>query len=178
VTPSTLIRPEQPTDQARVAEIVRLAFGQENEARLVAALRELPGFDPLLSLVAVQDLELVGHILFTPVAIVRDDAAPIAALALAPFAVRPSHQRTGIGSQLVRAGLAACRRRSERLVIVVGHPDYYPRFGFRPARPFGLEVTIAVRDEAFMVCDLAQDVASPRDSARGMVQYPAPFFDN
>ena len=140
-------------------------------------LRQLVSFDPLLSLVAVQDHKVVGHILFTPVAIRRDDAAPVPALALAPLAVLPRHQRTGIGSCLVRQGLTACRRRNERLVIVVGHPDYYPRFGFQPARPLGLEVPFAVSDEAFMVCDLADDCDRlTHEAAHGMVQYPLPFL--
>jgi putative acetyltransferase len=177
VTPAAQIRPERPKDHAAIGDVTQLAFGQGHEARLVAALRGLPGFDPLLSLVAIASEEVVGHILFTPVSIVREDAAPVAGWALAPLAVRPSHQRTGIGAQLVRAGLAVCRRKPARLVIVVGHPGYYPRFGFQPARAFGLEVPFAVRDESFMVCDLAQDAASQRDSWRGMVQYPAPFFD-
>jgi putative acetyltransferase len=178
---ATIVRPEQPQDVADVYEIIRLAFGQEAEARLVHDLRELTGFDPLLSLVAVRDHELLGHILFTPIAILRDGATPLPALALAPIAVLPQHQRAGIGSLLVREGLAACRQRSERLVIVVGHPDYYPRFGFRPARPLGIEVPFAVPDGTFLVCDLARDSASAnepsssQDSVGGMVQYPPPF---
>ncbi|HEY1601433.1 MAG TPA: N-acetyltransferase [Pirellulales bacterium] len=179
---STIVRPEQSQDFADINEVTRLAFGQEAEARLVRELRACSGFDPLLSLVAVRDHELLGHILFTPVEIQRDGAAPLAALALAPLSVLPQHQRAGVGSLLVRKGLTACRRRSERLVIVVGHPDYYPRFGFRPARPLGLEVPFAVPDEAFLVCDLARDSAAGNvpelapDFVVGLVQYPPPFL--
>ena len=169
-------RPETAADHDAIENVVRSAFGRQSEARLVAALRALADFDPELSLVAVAGGTVVGHILFTPVSVLRAGESPVAALALAPLAVLPGLQRRGIGSVLVRDGLQACRQRGHELVIVVGHPSYYPRFGFVPARARGLEVPFAVRDEAFMLCELGGKSASARPHVRGMVQYPAPFL--
>jgi putative acetyltransferase len=128
--------------------------------------------------VATQQDHIVGHILFTPVAIVREHATPVPALALAPLAVLPTHQRAGVGSLLVRTGLAECQRIGpEQTVIVVGHANYYPRFGFRPARPLGLEIPFAADDDAFMVRNVEEVASEASTGLRGMVQYPQPFFD-
>ena len=97
---------------------------------------------------------------------------PVSALALAPMAVRPEFQRQGIGSELVRRGLEACKVASHRIIIVVGHPGYYPRFGFTPARAKGLEAPFQVSDEAFMVAAL---VPGALDGISGMVRYPPVF---
>jgi putative acetyltransferase len=171
------IRDELPADYAEIAAIVSAAFGREDEARLIAELRQWPGFDPALSLVAIADGALVGHILFTDITVRQSSGNTLPAVALAPVAVRPEWQRTGVGSRLISAGLTACRERGDRLVIVVGHAAYYPRFGFRPARARGLEAPFPVNDASFMVCELAPSAASakPVDIA-GMVEYPAPFL--
>ncbi len=172
-----VLRPEQPDDHAAIAEVHRSAFGQENEARLVAALRDAEGFDPQLSLVALRGDAVVGHILFSPIHIERDgnDVPAIArALALAPMAVRPAYQRQGIGSALVRAGLKACGCAGYRMVVVLGHADYYPRFGFTPAGQRGVRAPFEVPDEAFMVLSL---VDGGLDDVAGIVRYPAPFSD-
>ena len=174
-----VIRSEQAADHAAIAEVNREAFGQEGEPRLVAALRDAEGFDPQLSLVALRDGVVVGHILFSPIDIVRDggDLPAIAlapAVALAPMAVRPAYQRQGIGSALVRAGLEACRRAGHRIVVVLGHAEYYPRFGFTPAGQRGVRAPFEVPDEAFMVLSL---VDGGLDDVAGVVQYPAPFSD-
>ncbi len=168
-----VIRSEQSDDHAAIAEVNREAFGQENEARLVAALREAEGFDPQLSLVALRDDAVVGHILFSPIDIVRD-SGDVPALALAPMAVRPEFQRQGIGSALVRAGLKACSRAGYRMVVVLGHSDYYPRFGFTPASERGVRAPFEVPDEAFMVLSL---VDGGLDDVAGIVRYPAAFSD-
>ncbi len=165
------VRRECPRDYGAIEEVNRAAFGQDNEARLVARLRQLAGFDPGLSLVAVRDDVVVGHILFSPIVIASEaDEGP--ALALAPMAVLPVLQRTGIGSQLVREGLTACRRAGHRIVIVIGHPEYYPRFGFTRAGPLGLRAPFPVPDEAFMTLAL---VPGGLDGVRGTVRYPPPF---
>jgi putative acetyltransferase len=167
-----VIRSEEPGDCAGIDEVTRLAFGRPHEAQLIALLRQEGGFDAELSLVAVSGDTITGHILFTPVQIVQEHGAATRALALAPMAVRSEWQNQGIGSRLVREGLEACRRRGHKLVVVVGHPAYYPRFGFTPARPLGLEAPFEVPDAAFLVCPLA---AGALDDICGLVQYPPPF---
>ena len=149
------IRPEEPEDNAAIHQVHTLAFGQPNEADLVDALRRNGGLT--ISLVAVQDSRIVGHIAFSPVTI-TSDPAPIAALGLAPMAVLPEYQRMGIGSQLVEAGLNACRSTDYGIVIVLGHPHYYPRFGFAPAKPYGIVWEHDVPDEVFMVQEIKAGV--------------------
>jgi putative acetyltransferase len=174
------VRTELPGDFAEISAVVASAFEREEEARLVEALRELPGFDPRLSLVAVDSRsaaeQIIGHILFTDILIRRVNESAVRAVALAPVAVVPDWQRRGIGSRLTAAGLAACRARGDRWVIVVGHADFYPRFGFRSARARGLEVPFPVEDASFMVCDLASDASDSSTSIAGMVEYPPPFL--
>ncbi|HVR71924.1 MAG TPA: N-acetyltransferase, partial [Vicinamibacteria bacterium] len=120
MTASTRIRAEEPGDHAAVFRVNAEAFGQEVEARLVDALRGSSAFIPELSLVAVRDGEVAGHILFSRISISGSTSA--SALALAPMAVLPACQRLGIGSALVRQGLAEAARLGHGAVIVVGHP--------------------------------------------------------
>jgi putative acetyltransferase len=167
------IRPETVEDYAAIHEVNALAFGREVEPRLVEALRGLPDFIPELSLVAVQTGRVVGHILFSRVVIETKDG-PVPALALAPMAVRPELQNQGIGSELVRDGLERCRSLGHRIVVVVGHPAYYPRFGFSPATARGLEAPFPVPDEAFLVLEL---VPGGLGGIAGVVQYPPPFSE-
>ena len=148
-----------------------LAFGREVESRLVEALRESPEFIPELSRVAVEAGQVVGHILFSPMVIETKDGA-VPALALATLAVRPESQNQGIGSELVLDGLERCRSLGHRIVVVIGHPAYYPRFGFSPARARGLEVPFPVPDEAFLALEL---VPGALDGVAGIVRHPAPF---
>jgi putative acetyltransferase len=142
------IRPEKPDDVAAVRRVNEAAFGQGAEADLVDKLREADV--DLVSLVA--DLDgIVGHILFTPV-VVEDAGRRVVGTGLAPMAVLPSHQRQGIGSQLVTRGLAILEERGCPFVVVVGHPEYYPRFGFEPASRHGLRSQWeGIPDAAFMV---------------------------
>ena len=130
----TTIRPERPEDASRVRHVNELAFGQPAEADLVEKLRQ--ACSDALSLVA-EDGAIVGHILFTPV-IIEETGKHLLGMGLAPMAVRPDRQRQGIGSQLVRRGLDILRERGCPFVVVVGHPEYYPRFGFEPASKRGL----------------------------------------
>jgi putative acetyltransferase len=167
----TTIHPETAEDYAAIREVNALAFGREVEAVLVEALRESPDFIPELSLVAVEAGRLVGHILFSPLVIETKDG-PVPALTLAPLAVRPELQNQGIGSELVRDGLERCRSLGHRIVVVVGHPAYYPRFGFSPAGARGLEAPFPVPDEAFMVLEL---VSGALEGVAGIVKYPPPF---
>jgi len=167
------IRPETAEDHAAIREVNTLAFGREVEARLVENLRRLPDFIPELSLVGIEAGQVVGHILFSPLVIETQEGA-VTALALAVLAVRPELQNQGIGSELVRDGLEECRRLGHKTVVVVGHPEYYPRFGFSSARAKGLEAPFPVPDEAFMVLEL---VPGALDGVGGTVKYPPPFSD-
>lgn len=145
------IRIERPEDAALVRHVNELAFGQPLEARLVEKLRQ--ACTDSLSLVA-EDGDVVGHILFTPV-VVESSGRRIVGMGLAPMAVRPERQREGIGSQLVRRGLDMLREGGCPFVVVVGHPEYYPRFGFEPASTHGLASQWeGIPDAAFMVATL------------------------
>ena len=167
------IRPEQPADHEQVFHVNELAFGQPDEARLVQALRRSPAFIPELSLVAVEDDRVVGHILFSRIA-VRSGTAAHEALALAPMAVLPARQRVGVGSSLVKRGLADARRLGHGVVILVGHPEYYPRFGFVPGEPLGIRPPFEVSPGAFMVLELQPNALA---GIRGEVEYPPEFAE-
>lgn len=151
-------------------EVNERAFGQVAEAKLVEALRRTA--DPQLSLVAETEGQIIGHIFFSPVELEPARGA-VAAMGLAPMAVLPEHQRRGVGSMLVRKGLQACKQRGVRAVVVLGHPKYYPRFGFKPAREFGLQCEYDVPAEAFMVMELKPGALAGRRS--GTVKYHAAF---
>ena len=165
------IRPERPADHEQVFRVNELAFGQPAEARLVEALRRSPAFIPDLSLIAIEDGPVVGHILFSRVAL-RSETRVQKALALAPMSVVPARQRAGIGSSLVTRGLADARRLGHSIVIVVGHPEYYPRFGFMPGQPLGIRPPFEVSPGAFMVLELRPNALA---GVRGEVQYPPEF---
>ncbi len=144
------VRPERDGDAPAIRGVNLAAFGQPAEADLVDALRRNRAV--LLSMIAELDGELVGHILFSPVVIDRP-GSQVAAVGLAPMAVAPGHQRAGIGSRLVRAGLDALRDAGQRAVVVVGHPGYYPRFGFIPGADRGVRWEHG-HDDAFFVLEL------------------------
>lgn len=166
------IRPERPGDEAAIYEVNRLAFNGEAEPKLVDAIRASDGFIPELSLVAEQAGRIVGHVLFSRAAI-RTKAGAIPVLVLAPIAVLPELQNRGIGSKLIEAGLERARELGEQIVVLVGHPWYYPRFGFRPARPLGIDYPTSIREEAFMVLGLTPGAL---EGVRGTVAFP-PAFD-
>jgi putative acetyltransferase len=166
---TSLIRPEQPGDARAIADINDRAFGGADESKLVESIRR-SGY-PVISLVAEIDGLPAGHILFSPVTVDVPDP-PVAALGLAPMAVLPDYQRQGIGSKLVEAGLNECRRRGCEVVIVLGHTDYYPRFGFRPARLLGLHTEYPDTGDAFMAIELKAGVLAGRT---GLARYLPEF---
>ena len=143
------IRQEQPDDIAAVRAVNESAFDQPTEATIVDSIRA--ACPDSVSLVAVEGNRIVGHILFSPV-FVSGGNGSVQAMGLGPMAVAPERQRQGIGSLLVQAGIDAMRKQNCPFVIVLGHPEYYPRFGFVPASRHGLFCQWeGVPDEAFMV---------------------------
>src|SRR5262249_15864834 len=146
----------------------RQAFGGADEGRLVDALYE--GGYQRVSLVAEVGGEVVGVIVFSELAIVTERAS-IPGLALAPLAVLPSHQRRGVGSMLVIEGLRVCREHGHAIVIVVGHPEYYPRFGFSAACALPLKCRFG-SGPSFMALALADGAL---DNVSGEVRYATPF---
>jgi len=167
---NVVIRPETAADHEAIRHVNRLAFGQDAESRLVDALRE--GGYIRLSLVAESDGQIVGHLLFSDLPI-NTGAGTVPALSLAPMAILPAYQRQGVGSALVQRGLKACRDQGHRIVIVLGHPEFYPRFGFSAklaeplSSPFG-------GGEAWMALELIPGALA---GVAGKVQYPPPFSE-
>ncbi len=168
MSPALHIRAALPADRAAVRAVHEAAFETPGEADLVERLCRSP--DPIVSLVAQDEGALVGHILFSPVTL--GARADLRLMGLAPMAVLPARQRQGIGSALVRAGLQRCRASGCDAVVVLGHPGFYPRFGFVPAAGFGIGCEYEVPDDAFMLLELAP--GSLRD-AHGTVRYHAAF---
>jgi putative acetyltransferase len=143
-----ILRLETPADQDAIDRVHQQAFGRPGEAALVRALRREA--KPFLGLLAELEGRVLGHVVFSPVSI--EGGSP-PALGLGPLAVEPGRQRAGIGSALVREGLRRCAALA-KIVVVLGHADYYPRFGFRPASPLGLRYRSEVFDPSFFVLEL------------------------
>ena len=169
--PAMVVRAESTKDKAAISRVHGLAFGRPTEANIVEAMRLSPHFIPALSLVAVDGAEIVGHILLSRITI-KGETAEYSALSLAPMAVAPNQQRHGIGSLLVRTALRRAAELGHRLVIVLGHVDYYPRFGFVRASTLGITPPFVAPDDAFMACLL---VPGEGGSIRGQVQFPPEF---
>lgn len=161
------IRHEEPADRAAVHAVNVAAFERSAEADLVDHLRDQAS--PIVTLVAERDGDIVGHILFTPVT-VDGDGDSWAAMALGPMAVRPDVQRQGVGRALVKEGLRRCKELNVPAVFVLGHPDYYPRFGFEPASRHGCRCQWDVPDDVFMV-----RLLRGHNTAGGLVQYHKAF---
>ena len=163
------IRPEIPEDAESIRYVNEQAFSQKNEAKLIEKLRNRGVLT--LSLVALQDDQIVGHIAFSP-AVIESECFTFGAIALAPMAVLPAYQRRGIGSLMIWAGLEECRRLGHEIVVVVGHPDYYPRFGFTPAKPKGISCEFEVPEEAWMILELREGALAGR---RGITRFQPEF---
>jgi putative acetyltransferase len=145
------------------------AFGGDTEADLVDRLRTTGSL--ILSLVAIEGQEVIGHVDFSPVRI-DSTSGTKEAVGLGPLAVRPPYQRRGIGSELVRAALADLRKAGHGLVVVLGHPDYYPRFGFVPAKNHGVRWEHDAPSEAFMVKEL---ITGTLQGVMGIAQFRPEF---
>ena len=163
-----IIRPEQPEDIPAIRDVNQSAFEAVTEADLVDILRQQARL--IVSLVAVSSDAVVGHILFSPVTLSSHPDLEI--MGLAPMSVVPGMQRRRIGSDLVRAGLEQCRRLGSVAVVVLGHPGYYPRFGFTPASGFGLTSEYDVPDDVFMALELEAGALRGR---HGTIRYHPAF---
>lgn len=154
------IRPSTEQDLEAVLSVEREAFGSNDEAELVDNLLRDPTAQPLISLLAFVDDRPAGHILFTKIGLAGPDVAPQAML-LAPLAVIPEFQKMGIGGALIKEALRIATEQGAELVFVLGHPDYYPRSGFRPAGQFGLEAPYPIPAKnagAWMVIETKPDL--------------------
>jgi putative acetyltransferase len=165
-----IIREERQGDVEHIRAVNLAAFETTTEADLVNALRERA--TQLVSLVAEDDAKIIGHILFSPVTLANEPGLIL--MGLGPMAVVPSRQRQGVGSSLVREGLERCRQLNAAAVLVLGHPEYYPRFGFSPASRLSLRSEYDVPDEVFMVRELRDGALS---GLSGTIRYHPIFGD-
>jgi putative acetyltransferase len=163
-----LVRDEKERDRTAVHALNASAFETSAEAELVDALREQAR--PVISLVAEHTDAVVGHIMFSPVSLSGHTDLKI--MGLAPMAVAPEYQRQGIGSALVRAGLDRCKELGFGAVVVLGHPEYYPRFGFSSAKRFDIGCEYEVPEEVFMVMELQPGYLRGNS---GIIKYHAAF---
>ena len=165
------VRPERPEDADAVRRVVTQAFDRPDEAAIVDALRESGVVT--LALVAEAEGQLVGHIAFSPVSIATEQGQVLVeeqqgVVGLAPVSVVPPYQGRGIGGRLIEEGLSRLRAAGHGAVVLLGHPNYYPRFGFRPAAERGLRWEIPCPPEAFMVQELRPGVLP---EGGGVVRY-------
>ncbi len=165
------IQPESPFDWQTVHEVHDIAFGQTDEGNLVDKLRENRLFNPDLSIVAEEDGIIVGHILLFPI-FIKDGSKKHPSLALAPMSVLPSHQKQGIGTKLVNAGFKAAQTAGFKSVIVLGHPEYYSRFGFVPASDFGITPPDKTWKKSFFAKELVPGALA---KVKGEAIYPKEF---
>ena len=171
------IRPEVPADFSAIREMLVMAFSQEVPtdvvATLVENLRGSPGYDPELALVAEQDGAVIGHVMFTRIQI-ETGTGNTPAMTLAPLAVHPTWQLQSVGSLLVRHGLKLCYHLGHRIMTVIGHSTYYPKFGFVQAGPLGIAMNHGRLEESKMVFGLTPDAL---DGLTSIVRLPSLFDD-
>lgn len=175
-----IIRKEEAKDYEAVEKVVQRAFepvefSDKKEHELVARIRTSEAFIPELSLVAMnlENEEIIGHILFSKIKIVGEGKTA-ESLALAPVSVLPAYQNKGIGRRLIEEGIQAARELGYGSVIVLGHPEYYPKFGFKKASVWGIKAPFEVPDDAFMALELIEN--SLKDQS-GVVEYSKAFFE-
>lgn len=169
-----IIRTECEKDYNDVFKLNYEAFrNREDEPKLIERIRLSPQFIPDLSIVAEKNGEIVGHILLSKAEVINDDCNH-EVIVLAPIAVKPSLQKQGIGGLLIQEGLNRCKDLGYGMVLLIGHPTYYPKFGFKPARGFGLELKqFKVSYEVFMVCEI---IEGELGKIKGELRYPETFF--
>jgi predicted N-acetyltransferase YhbS len=173
MTEQIKLRQETQEDFKDVFDLNHIAFGQENEARLIDALRKnTKAFVPELSIVATKNNKVVGHILFTKIKIKDDNGNLNESLGLAPMAVRPEFQKFGIGGQLIKRGFEVANELGFKSVIVLGHEHYYPKFGFQPANKWNIKAPFDIPPNVFMAIELAPDGLK---NISGTAVYPKEF---
>ncbi|MEV5111116.1 N-acetyltransferase [Bacillus sp. LBA3-1-1.1] len=171
------IRQEQKNDYSKTEEVVKQAFLNEEfsdktEHELVKRIRKCDAFIPELSLVAV-DEGIVGHILLSKISI-EQDGTSVESLALAPVSVARGHQKKGIGGKLIGAALEKAKELGHGSVVVLGHPEYYPKFGFKKTSDWNIKAPFEVPDEVFMVMELRENALQ---GVEGVVQYSSAFAE-
>ncbi len=165
---SVTIRPEEKDDIPEIRSVLINAFEQEDEAELVDRIRHSKYFIPRLSLVAEYEGSILGHILFSSIWI-TNDSSRFSSLALAPVSVHPDYQQQGIGGKLIMRGLFEATNLGHASVILLGHADYYPRFGFEPSATWDISPPFEVPDENFMALELVPEGLRNKS---GTVVYP------
>lgn len=151
MTQQIILRQETPNDFKKVFELNTLAFGEDNESKLIDALRKNTDvFIPELSIVAINDNKIVGHILFTKINIQDEKGNLNESLALAPMSVKPEWQKKGIGGNLIKHGIETAKNLGYKSIIVLGHEYYYPKFGFKPAENWNIKTSYDVPSNVFM----------------------------
>ena len=167
------LRNETKDDYNIITVINNLAFGGTGESKLILELRRTKNYISDLSLVALIDDRIVGHILFYPI-IIEAATKTFPTISLAPIAVHPDYQNKGIGTKLVYDGLQRCKDMNFDSIIVLGHPEYYPRFGFKPASQWNLYSDFEAPDEAFMALELKNNSLTGKS---GKVVYPKEYME-
>ena len=165
------IRPESDRDYEEIAKVNDLAFDRDNESKLIKSIRNSDRFIPELSLVAELDNKIVGHIMFSYIDLAYEQTVKV--LALAPIAVLPKYQHQGIGSLLVKTGLEKAKRMQAPMVVVLGEPEFYHRFEFKPASKYSIDSPFDIPDEYFMVKFLTDEDRN----YSGKIKYPAAFSE-
>ena len=167
------LRHETVNDYSGIKLVNDLAFGQPVEGKLVDSLRTNPEYIDKLSIVAEKDGQIIGHILFFPIKIKSGDLE-YETLSLAPMSVLPEFQGKGVGGRLILKGIEVANKFGFKSVIVLGHKEYYPRFGFKPANQWGVKPPFDVPDEVFMAIELVENSLKGK---AGTVQYPKEFME-
>jgi len=169
-----IIRTESVKDFKEVYNVNFLAFGnREDESKLIERIRNSEEFIPELSIVAEIDNEIVGYILLSK-ATVENMEEKQEVIVLAPIAIKPIYQKQGIGSKLINEGLKRCKELGFNIVFLIGHPEYYPKFGFKPAKRYRFELKqFEVPKDVFMVCELNE---GELQNIKGELKYPKSFF--
>lgn len=173
-----IIRKEAQEDYQTSESVVKqafdsLEFSDQKEHELVPRIRQSEAFIPELSLVVVRNDRIIGHILLSRISI-RTDQHTVQSLALAPVSVLPEFQALGIGKKLIHEALQRAAQLGYGSVIVLGHPGYYPKFGFKKASRWGIQPPFEVPDEAYMALELREHAL---EQASGVVQYPSIFYE-
>jgi putative acetyltransferase len=167
------IRSEKPEDYQGIEWVNDLAFKRKAEGKLVEEIRKLPEFEPKLSIVAIADDQIVGHTLFLPV-LIKDEEKNHQTLTLAPMSVMPEYQKKSIGKMMIIFGLQLAKDLDYKSVVVLGHPSYYPKLGFKFASKWNIKSPFPAPNDAFMAIELEK---GGLDDIRGTVIFPAPFDD-